>query len=106
MRAIVAGPDAHGIADALGQRDVDVTRIEGPLNRPALEEAGATGAALLVLTDMADATGIPIAKDVNPDIRVVTYAPDDLPDFASRQTDLAVDPALLDAAAVAEELVQ
>jgi hypothetical protein len=54
---------------------------------------------------MRDASAIPVARDANPDVRIVTYARDSLPEFARRQTDLAVDPNLLAAEVVAEELV-
>ncbi len=50
------------------------------------------------------ATSIAAATDLNPDLRVVVYAEGSLPDFASRQTDLVVDPDLLGSDAVAEEL--
>jgi hypothetical protein len=38
-------------------------------------------------------------------VRAVAYLGDSLPEFARPQTDLVVDPALLDVDAVAEELV-
>ena len=73
-------------------------------NRPGLEEAGIHDADGFLLTEMAQATSIVVAKDLNPDLRVVVYCEGSLPDFASRQTDLVVDPALLGPDAVAEEL--
>jgi len=51
-----------------------------------------------------EASGIPVAKELNPDVRVVVYSEQSLPEVATRQTDLAVDPALLDVSVVAEEL--
>ncbi|TKX51860.1 CTP synthetase, partial [Halorubrum sp. SS7] len=69
-----------------------------------LEDAGIGGAGLFVLTDVEEATGIPIAKELNSDVRIVTYATRSLPEFVATVADLAVDPALLDAATVAEEL--
>ncbi|WP_115863002.1 DUF7126 family protein [Halorussus litoreus] len=104
MKAIVVGPDAGELGDALDAEGVEVTRIEDIGTRPALEEAGVVDADVLVLTAGEDATTIPIAKDLNDDLRVVVYAEDDLPDFARRQADLIVDPQLLSADAVAEEL--
>jgi hypothetical protein len=104
MNAIVVGPDADGLGDALGAEGVEVTRIEEMGTRPALEEAGITEAAIMVLTEAQDATAIPIAKDLNDAVRVVVYADDDLPDFARGQADLIVDPQLLSVEAVAEEL--
>ena len=104
MKAIVVGPDEDGLTDALEGEGVEVTRIEEFGTRPALEEAGITDADALVLTLAAGATTIPVAKDLNDDVRVVVYAGDDLPDFARGQADLIVDPRLLSARAVAEEL--
>jgi hypothetical protein len=104
MKAIVVGPDRDGLADALESEGVEVTRIEEYGTRPALEEGGITEADTLVLTEAEGATAIPIAKDLNEDLKVVVYADDDLPDFARGQADLIVDPELLSADAVAEEL--
>lgn len=104
MKAIVVGPDRDGLADALGSEGVEVTRIEEYGTRPLLEDAGVTEADALVLTEAGGATAIPIARDLNADLRVVVYADDDLPDFARGQADLIVDPRLLSAGTVAEEL--
>jgi len=104
MNAIVVGPDRDGLADALEAEGVELTRIEEYGTRPALEEAGVTEADVLVLTEAAGATAIPIARDLNERVRVVVYAEDDLPDFARGQADLILDPRLLSVEAVAEEL--
>ena len=104
MKAIVAGADDHALGDALEAEGVDITRVEGIATRPALEEAGITETDTFVLTDAKGATAIPIAKDLNDDVRVVVYSDDSLPDFARGQADLIVDPSLLSADAVAEEL--
>jgi Trk K+ transport system NAD-binding subunit len=104
MKAILVGPDRDGLGDALEAEGVELTRIEDAANRPALEEAGITDADALVLTETEGATVIPIAKDLNDDLRVVVYTDDDLPDFARGQADFIVDPQLLSAEAVAEEL--
>ncbi|WP_117594639.1 DUF7126 family protein [Haloprofundus halophilus] len=105
MKAILCGPDENGLADALTDEGVELTRIDGVVTRPALEDAGVVDAALVVLTDVAEATAIPLAKELNPDVRVVVYANQSLPEFAKGQADLAVDPKLLSASVVAEELV-
>lgn len=102
--AIVAGPDAEGLADALETHGVPVTRLDGVVTGDALRTAGIDGAALFVLTDLEEATSIAVAKDLNPDVRVVVYSRESLPEFATAQTDLAVDPDLLAADVVAEEL--
>jgi hypothetical protein len=104
MNAIVVGLDADGLGDALEAEGVEVTRIEEWGTRPALEEAGITETDTLVLTVAKGATAIPIAKDLNENLRIVVYAADNLPDFARGQTDLIVDPQLLSVEAVAEEL--
>ncbi len=105
MRAIIAGPDDHEIGAALADEGVAVTRVDGSATSDTLEEAGVADADLFVVTDVIDATAISVAKDLNPDVKVVFYADDSLPEFARGQADLAVDPALLGADIVAEELV-
>ncbi|ELZ94063.1 hypothetical protein C440_10598 [Haloferax mucosum ATCC BAA-1512] len=103
--AIVAGTDPDGLGEALESEGVTVARIVGVASADSLDEAGIDGADLFVLTDMDDATAISVAKELNPDVRIVTYAHDSLPEFAKGQADLAVDPDLLAADVVAEELV-
>ena len=102
--AIVAGPDPDGLGDALSEEGFTITRIEDLVSSSTLEAAGIDDAAMLVLTDVGEASGIPVAKELNPDVRVVVYSEQSLPEVATRQTDLAVDPALLDVSVVAEEL--
>lgn len=104
MKAVIAGADDDGLGDALAAEGVDVTRVEGIATGETLGAAGIDDADLFVLTDADDATAIPIAKDRNPDVRVVFYARDSLPEFAKGQADLAVDPDLLASDVVAEEL--
>lgn len=104
MNAILAGPDPDELGAQLREQGVDVTTIEGLATRPKLEEAGAHKVDLFVLTDVEQATAIPIAKDLNEDVRAVVYDRQSLPEFVSAQADLAVDPELLGAEAVAEEL--
>jgi hypothetical protein len=105
MRAIVAGPDEDGLGEALSALGVEVVRLEELATQESLSTAGIDRTDLLVLTSMRDASAIPVARDANPDVRIVTYARDSLPEFARRQADLAVDPNLLSADVVAEELV-
>ncbi len=103
--AVVAGPDEDGIGAALEGEGVDVTRVDGVVSRPHLEEAGIVGADLYVLTDIGQATTIPIVCDLNDDARTVVYARDTVPEFVKGQLDLAIDPQLMDASVVADELV-
>lgn len=105
MHVIVAGVDEVGVGDAIEAEGHEVAAVD-VANRPALEEAGVHETETFVLTETEQATSIAIAKDLNADLRVVVYASDSLPDFARRQVDLVVDPKLLDAKTVAEELQQ
>ena len=102
--AIVAGPDPEGLGDALESEGVDTVRITDTVSASTLEEAGIDDADLLVLTDVAEATGISVAKERTPDVHAVVYSRESLPEFAKGQADLAVDPALLAADVVAKEL--
>jgi hypothetical protein len=103
MRVIVAGENGHGVAAAVTAESHTVERVD-LANRPALESAGVHEADVLVLTEVGQATAIPVAKDLNAELRVVVYADGSLPDFARGQADLVVDPDLLDPETVAEEL--
>ncbi|MFA9415723.1 CTP synthetase [Natrinema sp. HArc-T2] len=103
--AIVAGPDDDEIGAALEADGVDVTRVDGVITRPQLEEAGIVASDLYVLTDVDQATTIPIVCDLNDDLRTVVYARDTVPEFVKGQLDLAIDPQLMDASVVADELV-
>ncbi|WP_396612104.1 CTP synthetase [Haloferax sp. S1W] len=103
--ALVAGTDPEGLGEALESEGATIVRITGIASAESLGEAGIDEADLLVLTDMDDATAISVAKELNPDVRVVTYSRDSLPEFAKGQADLAVDPDLLAVDVVAEELV-
>ncbi|WP_440769877.1 DUF7126 family protein [Natronorubrum sp. DTA28] len=104
LNVVVAGPDEDAIGDALEAEGASVTRLNGVVSRPALEEAGIVDADLYVLTDVGQATTIPVVCDLTDDIRTVVYARDTVPEFVKGQLDLAVDPKLMDAAMVAEEL--
>ena len=103
-RAVIAGRDEHDLAGALDAEGLSVTQAAGTANRPAMEEAGIVDADLLILTETALATSIPVAKDLNADLTVVVYASDSLPEFAAGQADMLLDPELFSPDAVAEEL--
>lgn len=103
MNVIVAGPDEYDIGAAIEADGHAVERVD-IANRPALEEAGIHDTDVFVLTEMEQATAISVAKDLNEELKVVVYADGSLPEFATRQTDLMIDPDLLDPDAVAEEL--
>ena len=103
MYAIIAGPD-NGLAEQLRERDAEVTTIDGLADRPTLEEAGILEADLFVCNDASQATAIPIARDLNDDLRIVVYADDSVPEFVRGKRLLVIDPDLLGPDAVAEEL--
>ena len=103
MYVVLIGPD-RGLATALADRGVELETVDGVGSGEALREAGVEGADLLVLTDVGEATAVPVARELNPGLRVVVYAPDTLPEFVRGQVDLAVSPGVLEADVVAEEL--
>ncbi|ADJ14656.1 DUF7126 family protein [Halalkalicoccus jeotgali] len=104
MNAIIAGEDAAGLGAALEVEGFEVTRIAGFADRETLEAADVGSADVFAITDTVHATGIPIARELNEDLRIVVYAEDSLPEFARPLADLIVDPGLLGPDAVAEEL--
>ncbi|WP_424017916.1 DUF7126 family protein [Halorientalis pallida] len=103
MNAVIAGPDEHDLGAALSAVGFSVTRAAGTANRPALEEAGIHDADLLVLTDAALATAIPVATDLTDDLRIIAYTTDSLPEFVKGQGHMALDPELFDPEDVAAE---
>ena len=105
-RAIVAGPDPEGIGEALETAGAEVTRVESPVFAEALEEAGIADADVFVLTDLEEGISITLAKEANPEVQAVCYGTGELPESVKGMVDLVVDPALLDADAVADELVR
>ena len=103
-KTILAGPDPDGLGDALEAEGMDVVHIDGIATGAALEESGIEDASLYVLTDVGQATSIPVVVDLAGEIRVVVYAGESLPEFAKGQADLLLDPALFEPETVAEEL--
>lgn len=102
-RVVVTGTDDHDIGTAIEDAGFDVAEVDIG-NRPALEEGGIVEATIYVLTEVEQATSIPVAMDLNPDLKVVVYDDHSLPDFARGQADLVLDPALFDPEDVAAEL--
>ena len=103
MKVVIVGADESAIGEAVRDAGHDVT-VADVGNRPGLEEAGIHEADVFLLTEMDQATSIAVAKDLAPEVRVIVYADGSLPDFATRQADVVVDPALLDPETVADEL--
>ena len=102
-RVVVGGADEYDITAAIDAEGFTVSLVD-VANRPALEDAGIVDAHTYVLTEVQQATSIPVAKDLNPDLKVVVYADGSLPDFARGQADLLLDPDLFEPADVAAEL--
>jgi len=103
MHVVIVGPD-RGLGPALEARGARVTRLEGVASGERLREAGVAEADLLVVTDVGEATAIPVSLELNPDLRTVVYAPESVPEFVRGNLDLAVHPDVLPVEAVAEEL--
>lgn len=103
MKAILVGPD-RDLEAALEAEGVEPVRIDGHATTSSLAEAGVERADLLILTDVSEATGIPVAKDANPDLRIVIYAAETMPEFVRGQVDFAVAPDLFSPEVLAEEL--
>ncbi|WP_435099886.1 DUF7126 family protein [Halarchaeum sp. P4] len=103
MNVIIVGPD-RGLGAALDARGADVTRLEGAASGDRLREAGIESADLLVVTDVGEATAIPVALELNEGLKTVVYAADSVPEFVRGNLDLAVHPDVLPVEAVAEEL--
>lgn len=106
MKAIVAGTDEYGIGEQLEREGAEVVRLENPVFGAQLADAGIETTDLYVITEGDEAISVPLAKEQNPDVRAVFYGNGSLPESVSAVVDLAVDPALLDATAVAEELTR
>ncbi|CAI49077.1 uncharacterized protein NP_1972A [Natronomonas pharaonis DSM 2160] len=102
---VIAGPDPEGLGEALEAEGASVSHADGTATRPDLEDAGIVDADVFVVTDAGLATSVPIAVDSNPDIRIVMYTRDSVPEFVKGQAGHIIDPAILDPETVAEELV-
>jgi Trk K+ transport system NAD-binding subunit len=103
---IIAGGDPDEIGAALEAQGATVHHAAGTADREALEDAGVFDADVLVLTDAGLATSVTVALDSNPELRVVIYARDSVPEFIRGQAGHIIDPELLDPETVAEELNQ
>jgi Trk K+ transport system NAD-binding subunit len=104
-KVVIAGSDPDELGAALEEQGAEVGYAGGTANRPALEDAGIVDAETLVLTDAGLATSVTVAKDLNPELRVVIYTRDSVPEFVKGQAGHIVDPELLDVETVAEEIV-
>lgn len=99
---ILLGPDEFTLRDRLETMDITVAHLPGNPIGADLEEAGVTEAGVLLLTSSAQASLIPVARELNPSIAVILYTRSRLPAFASAQADLSVDPELIDSTEVVD----
>ena len=102
---IIAGPDPHDIRSAFKSQGVTVEHITLRATASELEQAGIKQADLFILTDPNDGTAIPVARELNTDIRVVVYADGRVAEFARHQADLLIDPSLIQPGLLLEELL-
>jgi len=105
MNVVVVGP-SRGLVAAFEDHGVTVGRVDGVAVREELEAAGVAEADTVVFTDVGEASAVPVARRLAPDVRVVFYTDDAVPEFAKPSVDLTVDPALLDPETVVEELTR
>ncbi|MFB6361524.1 MAG: CTP synthetase [Halobacteriales archaeon] len=103
MHVVLIGPN-RGLGAALDRNGATISRVDGPGTGESLRSAGITEADLLVLTDAAEATAVPVALDIKSSLRVIVYAPETMPEFVRGQVDLAISPDVLEPDVVAEEL--
>jgi len=101
---LVAGPD-RGLRAELEAQGASVATLSGAITQEKLLDARVEEIDIFVLTDVTEATSIPIAVEANPEATIVVYSPDSIPEFVRGQVDLAIDPAVLPATAIAEELL-
>jgi Trk K+ transport system NAD-binding subunit len=103
---IIAGGDPDGLGAALEAAGATVRYAAGTADRESLEAAGVSEADTLVVTDAGLATSVTVALDCNPELRIVIYTRDSVPEFVKGQAGHIVDPELLGPEAVAEELAR
>jgi Trk K+ transport system NAD-binding subunit len=103
---LIAGDDPDGVGPALEAAGGTASYVAGTADRSALEAAGVADADALVVTDAGLATSVTVALDCNPDLRIVIYTRDSVPEFVKGQAGHIVDPELLDPDTVAEELLR
>jgi hypothetical protein len=100
---VVVTPPNQDLQAALDAAGVEYVLVEQPTGEE-LEAAGIEDLGTVVLTDVEHATAIPIVKDINPEVTVVVFSAGTIPPFARPQADLIVDPSLVGAETLAEEI--
>jgi hypothetical protein len=101
-----SGDDGDDLGDAIAAEGIDVRRIDGLATAEKLADAGIEDATVFAITDVVQATAIPVARELNDGLRIVVYTDDSLPEFARPLADLILDPDLFGPEAVAEELAE
>ena len=104
MHVIIIGPDDAGLGAAFRDRSASVKHIAEFASQRTLRAAGVADAAVLVLTDVAQATAIPVARECAPDITVLVYSDSSLPEFAAPLADYIIDPAAIPPSVVVDEI--
>lgn len=103
---VVIGTDPNNLGAELKDRGASVRYAAGTANKEELEAVEVENASILIVTDVGLATSIPVAKELNPSLRILVYARDSLPEFAKPQVDHIIDPELVPQSMVAEELLE
>lgn len=104
MNIVVIGP-SRGLVEAFEAEGATVSVLEGIATKDELESVGVADADVVVFTNVEEASAVPVARKLNPGVRVVVYDHETMPEFVRPSVDLAVDPDLLDPSVVAEEIV-
>ncbi len=103
---VVGGDGATELISALRNAGFTIDRISAPVTARALERTGIEEATMFVLTDVEEATSIPVARELNPGLDVVVLSRTSLPEFASPIADLVIHPEAMDATMLVEELAR
>jgi Trk K+ transport system NAD-binding subunit len=102
-KVVVVGPSG-GLVEMFRGQNVDVTAVEGIATRDVLVEAGTEDADAVVVTDVGEASAIPVVRSLDESVHVVVYDHRSMPEFVRAQVDLAIAPDVLDPETVAEEI--
>ena len=103
---IVGGDGGTELVGSLREEGFAIDRVPAPVTARALEDSGIGEAAMFVLTDVDEATSIPIARELNAGLDVIVLSRTSLPEFASPIADLVVHPDAIDPSMLVEELAR
>ena len=102
---IIGGSTAEGIEQQLADAGQEVTRLDQVLTSSVLESAGIESAAVFLLTDATEATAIPLAREQNPDISIIVYSTESIPEFCKPIADMIVHPGAVSNDVLVEEIL-